>query len=76
MSRLVAGVAGLGGTGVVHRNAVPGRNGPWPRRSMDVTWACQSGQRSTSVWSFQTVLRGASITVSVRARTFARASTP
>ncbi|KUJ67628.1 hypothetical protein ACZ90_26675 [Streptomyces albus subsp. albus] len=76
MSRLVAGVAGLGGTGVVQRKAEPGRKGPWSRRSMPVTWLCQSGQRSTSVWSFQTVLSGASITVSVRARTRARGSTP
>ncbi|CAM5499950.1 hypothetical protein SMICM304S_12101 [Streptomyces microflavus] len=76
MSRLVAGVTGLGGTGVVRRNAEPGRKGPWPRRSALVTWACEPGQRSTSVWSFQTVLSGASMTVSAWARTTALDSTP
>lgn len=43
---------------------------------MLLTGVCQDGQRSTSVCSFQTVLSGAWITVSVLAWTRALGSTP
>lgn len=66
MTRVVAGVVGVGGAGVVHRKREPGRNGPGSSRFTLVTASCQDGQPSTAVCSFQTVLSGALISVSVR----------
>jgi hypothetical protein len=64
MARVVAGVVGVAGAGVVHRNCEPLLRGPGSSRAAEVTGGCQDGQRSTSVWSFHTVLSDALITTS------------
>ncbi|MEV1000066.1 TetR-like C-terminal domain-containing protein [Nonomuraea sp. NPDC050202] len=56
ISRVVAGVVGVAGAGVVQRNREPLRRAPWSSRFAVRTGDCQAGQRSTSVCSWKTLL--------------------